>query len=107
MLTEKQRVQAAHRQRMFRKRQQELRRQEQREKGLPAMPAISSMPGKTRWLASIKAAEALLSQTVTEMEAYREDRSEAWNESYAGEEHKEREKALTKIGEALGDILIL
>jgi hypothetical protein len=107
MLTDKQRAQAATRQHLFRKRQQEARRREQREKGLPAMPVISSMPGKARWQAALEAAEAMVSQTAEEMSAYREDRSEEWRESYAAEEYLQRAKQLNKIAEKLGEIQIL
>jgi hypothetical protein len=107
MLTERQRAQTALRQKLFRKRQKEARRKEQLEKGLPPMPAISSMPGKARWQATIEAAEELVRQAALEMEMYQEVRSEAWCESYAGEEHQQREKDLTKIADTLGEILIL
>jgi hypothetical protein len=107
MLTEKQRAQAALRQRRFRKRQQEARRREQREKGLPPMPKISAMPGKARWQATIEAAEALLSQAAEEMEEYWEYRSETWKESYTAEELLQRKKQLTKLAEKLSDMAIL
>jgi hypothetical protein len=101
MLTEKQRAQAALRQSRFRKRQQEVRRREQREKGLPPMPKITAMPGKARWQATVEAAEALLSQAAEEMEEYWENRSETWKESYAASELLQRRKRLTKIAETL------
>src|SRR5580658_9575943 len=107
MLTEKQRAQAAIRQSRFRKRQQETRRREQREKGLPSMPKISAMPGKARWQATVEAAEALLSQAAEEMEQYWEERSETWQESYGAEEHLQRTKRLAKIAETLSEMAIL
>ena len=79
MLTEKQRSQAALRQSRFRKRQQEARRREQREKGLPPMPKITAMPGSARWKATIEAAEALL----------------------------QRKKRLTKMAETLSEMAML
>jgi len=106
MLTEKQRAQAAIRQSRFRKRQQEARRREQREKGLPPMPKITAMPGSARWKATIEAAEALLSQAAEEMDDYWNERSEIWQEGYAAEEHLQRKKRLAKMAETLSDMAI-
>lgn len=107
MLTEKQRSQAALRQSRFRKRQQEVRRQEQREKGLPPMPTISAMPGKARWIATIEAAEALLSQAAEEIDEYWEERSENWRESYAADELQQRKKRLDKMATTLSEMSML
>ena len=107
MLTDKQRAQAARRQSKFRKRQQEARRREQASKGLPSMPKITTMPGTDRWQATIEAAELLLSQAADEMNGYYADRSETWKESYAAEEHRQREKAITKIANALDEMVML
>ena len=91
----------------FRKRQQEARRREQASKGLPSMPKITTMPGTDRWQATIEAAELLLSQAADEMNGYYADRSETWKESYAAEEHRQREKAITKIAKALDEMVML
>jgi hypothetical protein len=106
MLTEKQRAQTAARQQRFRKRQQETRQCEQRMKGLPPMPAIPTMPATARWGATLRSAEALLSQAVEEMAAYYEERSEGWQEGDAGSEHAERQEALESILSELQQILI-
>jgi hypothetical protein len=106
MLTEKQRAQAAIRQQRFRKRQQDVRRREQCEKGLPPMPKITAMPGSARWKATIEAAEALLSQAAEEMDDYWNERSETWQEGYVAEEHRQRKKRLTKMAETLSDMAI-
>lgn len=71
------------------------------------MPRITAMPGKARWKATIDAAEALLGQAAEEMREYWEERSEAWRESYAAEEHLERSKKLGKIAEALEAMQLL
>jgi len=105
MLTEKQRVQTAARQQRFRQRQQEARRCEQKKKGLPLMPAISTMPGTARWGATLRSAEALLSQTIEEMATYYYARSESWQESDAGSEHTERQEALESVLSELQQIL--
>jgi hypothetical protein len=107
MLTEKQRAQAALRQRRFRIRQQAIRRREQREKGLPPMPKIAAMPGTARWKATIEAAETLLTQAAEEMDEYWEYRSETWQESYAAEELLQRKKRLTKMAETLSEMAML
>ncbi len=103
MLTEKQRTQAAARQQRFRKRQLEARRREQSEKGLPSMPAISTMPGHARWRAALKVAQTLLEQVRDEMENYYDERSESWQEGDAGtlfDEHQQAlESTLTQLDE--------
>ena len=106
MLTEKQRVQTAARQQRFRQRQQEARRSEQKKKGLPPMPAISTMPGTARWSATLKSAEALLSQAIEEMGTYYDERSEGWQQSEAGSEHTERQEALESVLSELQQVLI-
>ncbi len=84
MLTDKQKAQAAARQKRFRRRQQDTRRCEQIEKGLPPMPAIPSMPGTPRWRAAIEAAQAIVIVVLDEMEYYFEDRSEYMAGKLAG-----------------------
>ena len=86
MLTQRQQAQTALRQERFRQRQQEARRQELAAKGLPALPAIPTMPGRRRWRVAVQTAAALLAQVEEEMTAYYEGRSETWQESDAGVE---------------------
>ncbi len=97
MLTDKQKAQAAARQKRFRRRQQDTRRCEQIEKGLPPMPAIPSMPGTPRWRAAIEAAQALVSEVLDEMEYYFEDRSDTWQESLQGDQHKDRQAEVKAV----------
>ena len=85
-MTDKQRAQTAARQQRFRMRQELTRRAEQTAKGLPALPAIASLPGHARWRAMISQAQILLSTASEEMASYSEDRSDAWQESIAAEE---------------------
>ena len=106
MLSEKQRAQTAIQQQRFRKRQQQARRREQTEKGLPPMPAISTMPGNARWHAAIHSAEALLSQVVDEMTTYYDERSEAWQEGDAGTEYAERLEAVKTALDDLEQLLV-
>jgi hypothetical protein len=107
MLTDKQRAQTALRQRRFRKRQQEARKRELKEKGLPPMPTISTMPGTARWQAALESAEALLGDVVAEMENYYDDRTETWQDSIAGADHQQRQHDLNKMLSELGEILLL
>jgi len=55
-------------------------------KGLPALPAIPSMPGNARWSAMLAQAHLLLSEAVVEMQSYHDDRSAKWQESARAEE---------------------
>ena len=86
MSTEKQRAQIAMRQQRFRQRQATTRRAEQQAKGLPALPAIPTMPGNVRWSAMIEQAHVLLSEAVDEMQSYHDDRSEQWQDSSKAED---------------------
>lgn len=80
-MTDKQRVQTAARQERFRQRQALTRQAEQSAKGLPALPAIASLPGHVRWRAMIAQAQILLTTASEEMASYSEDRSDTWQES--------------------------
>ena len=86
MSTEKQREQIAIRQQRFRHRQAVARRTEQQAKGLPALPAIPTMPGNARWSTMIEQAHTLISEAVEEMQCYHDDRSEQWQDSAKAEE---------------------
>jgi hypothetical protein len=106
MLTEKQRAQTAARQQRFRQRQQEARRREQQQKGLPRMPAISTMPGQARWRAALHAAHTLIAQVDDEMAYYYGDRSESWQEGEAGTEFVQRQEAVEAVLNALEDLTL-
>jgi hypothetical protein len=96
---------AAARQAAFRARREQARQQELAAKGLPASPSIPSLPGWARWRASFVAAQALLSETLSEMQDYYEERSESWQESERGEEHQEKTASVEAVQDALGDLL--
>lgn len=87
----------AERQAAYRKRQAEARRQEQQAKGLPALPAVPTLPGDKRWSAMQEQARALLQTMQEEMQAYYDERSEQWQESDKGEAMQERLDALESI----------
>jgi hypothetical protein len=55
------------------------------QKGLPALPAIPTMPGNARWNAMIAQAHRLLSEALVEMQDYHDDRSQEWQDSSKAE----------------------
>ncbi len=87
----------AERQKAYRMRQTKARIQELGVKGLPAMPQISSMPGTARWRAMKEAALALLDAMIAEMEGYRDERSQEWQE---GERGAAFDEAVSQVREA-------
>ena len=101
----KQHASAAARQAAFRARREQARQAELAAKGLPSLPVISSMPGWARWNASFKAAQALIAESLGEMQDYFEERSESWQESQRGEEHQEKIASVEVAYDALSDLL--
>ncbi len=91
--------QAAYRARCTRARQVELA-----SKGLPSLPAISTIPGWPRWNAAIEAARELVERTVEEMQEYFDDRSEDWQESERAEQHQEKLDTVQTLLDAFGDL---
>ena len=59
-------------------------------KGLPRLPAISTIPGHARWNAMIVQAQTLLTDAADEMQEYHDDRSEEWQDSDKAEAMLER-----------------
>ena len=74
----------AERQAAYRQRQEEARRAALEAKGLPATAAIPTMPSLSRWKALRDQAQAILEAMQEEMEAYRDERSEQWQQSDKG-----------------------
>lgn len=105
-MTEKQRAQTALRQQRFRERQQQARQEELAAKRLPALPAISTLPGHARWRATLKAAHVLVAQVQEEMYAYYEARSEGWQEGEAGERFLERQEAVEAVVSQLEELTL-
>lgn len=97
------RVHTSHaaRQAAYRKRQEQARTKEQSNRGLPPLPAISTLPGHARWTGAISQAICLLTGVVSEMQDYFADRSEEWQESDRGDAHQHRTKSVREIVEAL------
>jgi hypothetical protein len=91
----------AMRQAAYRKRREEARMAEQREKGLPELPAIKTLPGERRWSAMLEMARRLLETVVEEREQYFDDRSQAWQDSEPGADFQDRTAA---VADALGEM---
>jgi hypothetical protein len=94
----------AARQAAFRLRREQSRQAELAAKGLPALPSIPSMPGWPRWNASFANVQEMLTQSLSEMQNYFEDRSESWQDSHRGEEHQEKIASVEAVLEALSDL---
>ena len=97
---------AAARQAAYRSRCEQERQNELTAKGLPPMPAISSMPGWSRWNAALLMAQEMLSLTLEEMHGYYDDRSESWQNSERGEEHQEKVSSVEAVLDALVDLTL-
>jgi hypothetical protein len=91
----------AARQAAYRKRQEEARRTALLAKGLLPLPAIPAMPGNPRWNQIFDNTTQMLQGALEQMEAYSEERSEAWQESEAAERHQERMTAIQEIVDML------
>ncbi len=95
----------AQRQAAYRRRCREATETQLRNKGLPALPAISTIPGATRWRQAITNATVPLSMVAEEMESYFDDRSEAWQESDKGETFREHLDAICEARDMVADLL--
>ncbi len=70
----------AAKQRAYRARQAQGRREEQQVKGLPSAPPLPTLPSRARWQALLIQARLALETVRDEMQTYYEDRSEAWQQ---------------------------
>lgn len=100
----KQHASNANRQKSYRKRCAQARNAELAGKGLPTLPAISTMPGWPRWNASANMAHELIDQTLNEMQEYFDDRSQEWQESERGGQHQQRIDAVEAALSALTEV---
>ena len=71
----------AARQAAYHKRCQERLANPLKQKGLPPLPAISTMPGWVRWQQAMSAIESQMTTVADEMQDYHDERSERWQES--------------------------
>ena len=67
------------------------------QRGLPTGPAIPSMPGTARWTAAIKQSRSLVDLVLEEMQDYRDDRSDVWQETTQAAALLERMEALQEL----------
>lgn len=66
--------------------------------------AVPGCPGYRRWAKLLAHIRTLLETIKDEMAAYREERSEAWQESERGELFREQEEAVEDIRALLDDL---
>jgi len=104
MSRERKYASSAARQAAYRKRSEGVRRIELTAKGLPALPAISTMPGWPRWNASLNTARELVERTVDEMQEYFDERSDEWQKGERAEEHGEKIDSVQSLLDAFGDL---
>jgi hypothetical protein len=97
---------SAARQAAYRARCEKARRETLLSQGLPAFPAVATLPGWARWNASLAAAQALLAQVSQEMQDYYDARSETWQESERGEAFTERQEAIEALSGELQTLLL-
>ena len=91
----------AARQRAYRQRTKLARTKAPTLNGLPAPTSLSSMPSTKRWNELRRVAEAAMQTLFDEMESYRDERSEAWQE---GDKAEAFQEILDKVEEALDAI---
>jgi hypothetical protein len=106
MPTPRQYANDAQRQAAYRKRIADARKQELQAKGLPALPAIPTMPGVRRWAAMHQQALLLLQSVEEEMRDYYDQRAERWRESETGEAMAEQLQALQEAVSAVEELAV-
>ena len=87
----------ATRQKAYRDRQRLARAAELQAKGLPAAPAISTLPSRQRWHGLLEQARIALQTAQEEMQTYWDGRRPVWQESDRGERLGEHIEALEKM----------
>ena len=85
----------------YRKRQATEREALLASKGLPLLPAISTIPGHARWNAMLVYAQTLLTDAADEMQEYHDDRSEEWQETDKAETILERIELFQEAAEQI------
>jgi hypothetical protein len=98
MPTPRQHADHAARQRAYRARQAQARRDELQTKGLPPAPPLPTLPSRARWQALLAQARLALETVRDEGQAYYDDRSDRWKEG-------DRAALLTDHLEALEQVL--
>ena len=95
---------AAAEQAAYRKRCEAARKRVLASKGLPQLPAISTMPGWPRWTASLSTARELIERTVEEMQEYFDERSEEWQEGEKAPVFQERIDEVQAMLDAMSEL---
>lgn len=91
----------AQRQARWREKQKQAIAALQALKGIPGPPALSTVPGRVRWVALLEQARSALEVVRSEMESYIDDRSETWQESDRAAELQAR---LDQVADALSAV---
>jgi hypothetical protein len=94
----------AARQKAYRERQAKARRAEQQAKGLPPAPPIPTIPSRQRWDALLDQARLALEIVRDEMQAYHDDRSDAWQQSERAESMQDCITTLDRILDDVGSL---
>ena len=87
----------AAKQRAYRARQEQARRDQLQATGLPPASPIPTLPSRARWRALLEQARRSLETACGEMQAYHDDRSEAWQQGDRAAALLEHLDALTQI----------
>jgi hypothetical protein len=101
MPTPKQHENSAARQKAYRLRREACRIADLSAKNIPAHAPIPTIPSQARWQALIQLAFETLQTVQKEMENYRDDRSEEWQESEKADLFQER---IDRVEEAQGTV---
>jgi hypothetical protein len=88
----------AQRQRAYAQRQKAAQLAVATAKNMPAGAPIPTMPSTARWRALAHLAQTILTALQTEMEDYRDERSEAWQESEKAEAFQQ---SIDRVAEAI------
>ena len=96
---------AAQRQAAYLQRQRSAVVEQLTQKGLVPLPALSTIPGQTRWRQALSQAQWLIETVSGEMQDYHDDRSESWQESEKAESFLERLDQVQSISEQLSELL--
>ena len=94
----------AARQAAYRRRQAEARKAELAAKGIPSLPAISTVPARRRWRAQSEQVRQTLASIEKEAQDYYDERSDPWKESERGEAHLEYLEAVQAILSAIEEL---
>ncbi len=90
----------AQRQAAYRRRQRDMVDELFSMRGLPLLPAVSSIPGWPRWKEAMTRIGAQMEVIESEMSAYYDDRSERWQESDQAQMFYERLEILRQLIES-------